>query len=238
MAKKRLIDYTIFALTYLVLFFVAANLSSQIIFRGELVTVPDLTGKTFEDARAELVLKKTSLAIVGSRLDGRYEQGRILSQDPGPASRIKTNRTVNVIVSAGTERVTVPKLEGRSLEWASQELRTAGLRKGRVAQVHTPRSAAGRIISQRPPAGGTNGRGAAIDLLVSEGAWEEKYIMPDLIEMNEKTVVRRLEELEFQVAEIHYSYYPGLGPGIILKQSPLPGSRLQKRSLITLEVSK
>jgi beta-lactam-binding protein with PASTA domain len=238
MAKKRPIDYTNHLLVYLVLFFVAANVSSQIIFRGELVTVPDLTGKTFEEARAELALKKTSLAIVGSRLDGRYEQGRVLSQEPGPSSRIKTNRTVNIIISAGTERVAVPKLEGRSLEWATQEFRNAGLRKGRVSQVHTSRYPAGRIIAQQPPAGDSVGRGAPVDILVSEGAWEPKYIMPDLVEMNEKTVVRRLDELEFQVTEIHYSYYPGLGPGIILKQTPMPGSRLQKRSQITLEVSK
>lgn len=238
MAKKRPIDLTIYALIYLILFFIAANLSSQIIFRGELVTIPNLVGKRLAEARSELALKKTTLAIAEERLDSRYERGRIISQDPGPASRVKANRTVNVIVSKGSEIIAVPKLEGRSLEWASQELKTAGLRKGRVSQIHTSRWAAGRVVSQQLPPDDPAARNSAIDLLVSQGTWESKYIMPDLVEKNASAVVRQLRDLEFQISEIHYAYYPGLGPGIIIKQTPMPGSRIQKRSQIALEVSK
>ena len=95
MAKKTPLDYTISALIFLVLFFGAAALSSQIIFRSELVTLPNLAGKTPEEARAILAEKRTGLAVQGTRFDSRIEKGRILSQDPGPGSRIKTKRTVS-----------------------------------------------------------------------------------------------------------------------------------------------
>ena len=62
--------------------------------------------------------------------------------------------------------------------------------------------------------------------------------MPDLIERTGRDALRRLKAIEFQVAEIHYSYYPGLEPGVVIKQSPPHGYRIQKRSQITLEVSK
>ena len=238
MPDKKLGDYAFYALIYLILFFLAANLSSQIILRGELITLPDLKGKSLEEARAELAVKRTSIAILSRQFDTRIEKGRIISQDPGPGSRVKTNRTVNVIVSEGSERVAVPRLESRSLEFAGQILKSAGLRKGRVAQIHTRQYAAGRIIARQPPAENVVGRNAPVDFLVSQGAWEAMYIMPDLIEKNAAAVIRQLRALEFQVAEIHYSYYPGLGPGVIIKQAPVAGARILKRNQITLEVSK
>ena len=62
--------------------------------------------------------------------------------------------------------------------------------------------------------------------------------MPDLIERKASPVLARLKALDFQISEVHYSYYPGLEPGIIIKQFPVQGTRIQKRNQITLEVSK
>lgn len=238
MAKKTPLDYAISALIFLLLFFGTAALASQIIFRSELITLPNLAGKTVEEARTALAAKRTRLAVQGTRFDSRIEKGRILSQDPGPNSRIKTKRTVNVILSDGSERLTVPGLEGRSLEFAALQLKAVGLRRGRVSQIHTPRYAAGRIIAQWPAAGDVAGRGSAVDFLASQGARESQYVMPDLIERSAAPVLSRLKALDFQISEVHYSYYPGLGPGIIIKQFPVHGIRIQKRNQITLEVSK
>ena len=61
--------------------------------------------------------------------------------------------------------------------------------------------------------------------------------MPDLIEQDSPSVHRQLKALGFQVAEIRYSYYPGREPGIIINQFPVHGYTIQKRNLITFEVS-
>jgi serine/threonine-protein kinase len=238
MPKKNWKDRAIFPLIYLVLFFLAADVAAQLILGGELITLPDLKGKSLEAARTELTQKRTSIVVAGRLFDTKIAKGRILSQEPGPGSRIKANQAVRVIVSEGGENLAVPALVGRSLEWSGQTLKTLGLRKGRVSQIHTPQFAAGRVIAQSPPADAVAAKATAVDLLVSQGAWDARYIMPDLIEKSLAPVLRQLKELELQVAEIHYSYYPGLGPGIIIKQSPVRGYRIQKRSQITLEVSK
>jgi beta-lactam-binding protein with PASTA domain len=238
MPKKILIERAVYPLVYLVLFFLAADLAAQFILSAELITLPDLKGKSLEAARAELTQKRTALIVLDRQFDTRIERDRIISQEPGAGSRIKANRAVSVIVSEGSENLAVPALVGRSLEWAGQTLKIAGLRKGRVSQIHTPQYAAGRVIAQSPPAEQVVAKTAAVDLLVSQGAREGRYIMPDLIEKSLAPVLQRLKELQFQVTEIHYSYYPGLGPGIIIKQSPVPGYRIQKRNQITLEVSK
>lgn len=238
MPKKTVADLAIYPLIYFVLFFLAADLAAQFILHGELITLPDLKGRSIEAARAELAQKRTSILIQGRQFDTRIMKDQIISQEPAAGSRIKANRAVRVIVSQGSENLTVPKLEGRSLEWAGQTLKTLGLRKGRVSQIHTPQYAAGRTIAQSPPADQIVAKATAVDLLVSQGAWEPRYVMPDLIEKDLAPILRGLKALGFHVAEIHYSYYPGREPGVIIGQAPAQGYRIQKRNQITLEVSK
>jgi beta-lactam-binding protein with PASTA domain len=62
--------------------------------------------------------------------------------------------------------------------------------------------------------------------------------MPDLIGRNSGPTIARLQELGFKVADIRYSYYPGLSAGIIIKQFPPHGFGIAKRSLISVEVSR
>jgi serine/threonine-protein kinase len=231
-------NFYIYTLLSLVLFFVAANVSSEIILRGELVSLPDLVGQTLEEARAELGAKKITLSIEDYEFDSRYGKGRIIVQTPSKGSRIKPRRAVKVVVSRGSEQVGTPKFEGRSLEWAASALKEAGLRRGHLSRIHTGLYAAGRIIAQDPAAGATVDRSTPVNFLVSQGDWEERYIMPDLIEMRAETALRRLKELGFKVTDVSYAYYPGRESGIILKQFPVQGQQILKRNEITLEVSR
>jgi serine/threonine-protein kinase len=238
MSDKKIYEITLYILLYLVLFFLAADLSSQMVLKSELVTIPDLRGKNLGEAKAELAKKRTGLIVQASQFDNSYEKGTIIFQEPSAGSRFKVNRTVKVILSGGSEKVPIPKFEGRSLEWASQALREAGLRKGRISQIHTPQYAAGRIISQQPVAAVIVSPNTPVNFLVSQGAWEEKYIMPDLIEKNSGAVIQKLRAMEFKASIDHDTLYQGLGPGIILRQSPIHGFPLLKRNQISLEVSK
>lgn len=238
MSKKSLIDISIYALVFANLFFLSAVVFSQIILKGETVSVPDLAGRTLPEAKALLEKKDLGLARRGTESSDAWEAGRIVRQDPAPGSRIRVTKVVGVVTSLGSRRVAVPALEGRSLESAMPLLRDSGLFKGRITQIHTPRAAAGKILAQHPQAGEPAERNSAVGLLVSQGDREDRYVMPDLIGLNADTAVARLRELEFKIGDIRYSYYPGLGRGVIIRQFPSNGYRIQKRNLVTLEVSR
>ena len=62
--------------------------------------------------------------------------------------------------------------------------------------------------------------------------------MPDLIGRRASRVIRWLQAHDFRLGDIRYVYYEGLDSGIIIKQFPPLGYKIQKRNLITLEVSK
>ena len=238
MSKKSLIDISIYALVFANLFFLSAVVFSQIILKGETVSVPELSGKTLPEAKTVLAKKDLGLARRGTESSDAWEAGRIVRQDPAPGSRIRVTKVVGVVTSLGSRKVAVPALEGRSLEAAMPLLRDSGLFKGRITQIHTPRAAAGKILAQRPQAGEPAERNSAVGLLVSQGDREGRYVMPDLIGLDADTTVARLRELEFKIGDIRYSYYPGLSRGVIIRQSPPNGYRIQKRNLVTLEVSR
>lgn len=239
MPRRRVFSYIQIPLVFFIVFFLSAILASRFIQRGELISVPDLAGKTLSEAGAELAGKRLALQESGVEFSDRFERGRIILQDPPAGSRIRVNRNIKVVVSGGNEMVEVPQLVGRSLEAAVKTLADIGLQKGQVSQIHTPQYAAGRIIAQEPSAGDPRvKRNSVVDLLVSQGELEPKYLMPDLIAGKAAATIARLSEMGFKVADIRYSYYPGRDAGIIINQFPRAGYSISKRNLISLEVSR
>jgi serine/threonine-protein kinase len=238
MPKDILYRLGLYFLLFFICFFLSAIIFSQVILKGETVTVPDLTGKTLLVARAELAKKDLSVVQIGTEFNDRWEKGLVILQDPAPGSKIRVTKVVQVIVSSGSQTVVVPDIQGKSLEATTDLLRQAGLGKGKSTQIHTAKYSAGRIIAQKPSPESIVERNTSVGLLISQGDREDRYLMPDLIGRRADTVISKLKELDFRVADIHYVYYPGLASGIIVKQSPPNGYRIQKRNQITLEVSR
>ncbi len=238
MTINRAFKYSVFALSALILFFLSALVSYQTTLKGEMVTIPDLTDRTLDEAREILANKKLSVIKSGIALHESIEKDRIIQQDPLSGSKIKINNVVKVVLSAGKEKVIVPRFVGRTLQSINPSLLKAGLMKGKISHVHTSAYAAGKIISQYPAENEEVARGSQISFLVSQGEREKKFLMPDLIGKRSSVVIKKLKQMEFNIGQIRYSYYPGLDSGIIINQYPEPGSRIQKRNLITMEVSK
>lgn len=236
--KKLLYRAAVSSLLFLILFFLSAVIFSQVLLKSEVVTVPDVVGKTVAQARADLARKDLSLAQRGTEPNDRLEKGLVSRQDPAPGSRVRNTTPVQVLTSSGSGAVTVPDLVGKPLDEALTLLQAAGLTKGRLTQVHTPRLPAGRILDQKPGLGTVVERNFPVGLLLSQGDLDERYVMPDLIGFRADRVVARLNAWGFKVADIRYVYYPGAPAGLIVKQDPPNGFRVQRRNRITLEVSR
>jgi beta-lactam-binding protein with PASTA domain len=100
-------------------------------------------------------------------------------------------------------------------------------------------SAEGTILMQQPPAGDTDtlsAEGAA--LLVSLGPIYRDYLMPDLIGKPASQVLDRLRLAGLKVTEVRYRTYPGVPPGVVLRQVPPAGYRVSGRSSVSLDISK
>ena len=238
MAKTILYSAAVSTLLFFILFFLSAVIFSQVLLKSELVSVPDLVGKPMAQARAELQKKDLTLVQRGSESNDHIEKGLIARQDPASGSRIRVTRIVQVYLSSGSGTVTVPDLAGKTLDESLTLLQAAGLTKGKMTQVHTPRLPAGKILDQRPAAGTVVERGFPVGLLLSQGGLDDRYVMPDLIGLRADSIIGRLNASGFKVADIRYVYYPGAAAGLIIKQDPPNGFRIQKRNRISFEVSR
>jgi beta-lactam-binding protein with PASTA domain len=238
MPTKKIISFSLYVLFFINIFLLSAILSFQITLKGELISLPDLVGKTLDEAKLLLEQKKVHLVHSGVQLHERYERGKIIFQDPPADNKVKLNSDVRVILSAGKEKVAVPDFVGKNLQNIHPILNESGLQKGKISHVHTSKYAAGKIIGQSPVPLEEVGRDTQISFLVSQGQHEIRYLMPDLIGKRATNVIAQLNSMDFNIGNIRYRTYRGLDSGIIINQSPAPGSKIQKRNRITLEVSK
>jgi len=236
--KNKIFSTAFYSLLFLNLFFLTAIISYQITLHGELVPVPDLSGRSLEEARFLLSDKKLTVIQSGLRLHDRYDAGMIIFQEPEADVRVKLYEEIRVIISAGKEKVVVPDLRNRMFQAVGPELQVIGLQRGGDSHVYSSRYAAGKIIAHNPLPGEEIPKGSRISCLVSEGARGERYVMPDLIGKKASFVIPWLESKGLRIGDLREITYRFIESGIIIRQEPLQGSPVQKRTLVYLEVSK
>ncbi len=197
------------------------------------VEVPDLGNLTFE--QAQRVLEPTGLALsrVGERFDPAVPRGFVLAQSPPPGTPVRGQRRVMVTLSLGEEFSSVPELYGESRRGAQLLLERAGLEVGTISRAPGPDVAEGAILATDPPAESVLPRGTRVALLVSTGPGVEEFVMPELVGREIGGVRRQLEALGIRVLTPPSA--ADVGP--IVAQDPLPGTRITREVVVTLQAS-
>jgi len=133
------------------------------------VTVPNVVGKTVEQARRLLLDRELRLAVVDEAYDPDIPAGQIVWCKPPAGRTVKEGRTISVRISRGARQVTVPEVTRLKASEARRRLQEAGLHaaEGRVA--YSDIVSEGAVISQSPQAGRKLLEGSEVVLLVSKG---------------------------------------------------------------------
>jgi serine/threonine-protein kinase len=201
------------------------------------VVVPSLLSKRLPEASTLAARHALSLRLEGKRNDARVPADQILAQEPAAGSTLKAHRSIRVWLSLGPHRLTVPAVEGESLRTARLTLDQAQVPISRVVEVDN-RAEEGLVLVQHPAPGEAEALGEGISLLVSRGPGNVDYLMPDLIGRKAEDVLEGLRFAGLKVAEVRYRTYPGVAPGIVLRQVPPAGHRVSPRMSVSLDVSK
>jgi serine/threonine-protein kinase len=200
------------------------------------VVVPSLTGKTVNEATAMLTDAGLHLKVEeGRRLDPKVPSGQILSQEPVGGYRTRLERTVKVWVSAGPRSMVVPALPGESERTAQLRLQQEGLGLKAVAEIRSGDYPAGTVVGQYPAA---KSAASEVALLVNRGERGARYVMPDLIGVNGERAANVLRARGFRATVVGEHPYPGVPPGIVLRQNPQAGFQIAPGEPISIEVSR
>ncbi|MFG1658748.1 Stk1 family PASTA domain-containing Ser/Thr kinase [Micromonospora chersina] len=133
----------------------------------ERLPVPDVVGKDFELARAELADAKLAPVKGSSRYDDALPAGVVLATDPKVGTVVKPGTKVTVVLSKGRAPVSVPNLVGKSLTDARAILGRLGLTP--VETYKDSDKPKDEILGQSPADGTGVEKGAQVKLDVSKG---------------------------------------------------------------------
>jgi serine/threonine-protein kinase len=231
-AGKLLVLVGALFLTYVV----SAAIGMRIALKTREVEVPALAGKTVNEATALLTETGLNLKVEeGRRLDPKVQAGQIVIQDPAAGVRTRRERSVKVWVSAGPRSSSIPALSGESERTARLRLEQEGLALGPVAEIRSADYPAGTIVAQFPA---PKSSAAQVALLVNRGERGARYVMPDLIGVDGSRAAEILRVRGFRATVVGDHPYPGVAPGIVLRQSPQAGFQIAPGEPISLEVSR
>jgi serine/threonine-protein kinase len=217
--------------------FVSALTAMRFAIRGREVDVPQLTGKTKEEAEELLKGKGLKLKISTSRFSPDVAEGRVIEQNPSAGTRLKVDRTVKVLVSLGAQRFAVPNLVGTSLRAAQLTLTQRRLVLANTLYTHTPEGDPSTVVYQSPKPGTQEGSDPSVNIVISLGPPAQYFIMPDLIGKPAELVASRARNEGFHIGKMNYVKYPGVEAGVVIQQKPQAGYRLSKSDIILLDVS-
>jgi serine/threonine-protein kinase len=231
-AGKLLVLLALLAVTYAVSFGMAMRLA----LRTRDVRVPDLRGRSVNQASTSLTELGLPLKVEESRRsDPKVPAGLILAQEPVAGSTARRPRSVKVWLSAGPTVSRVPAVVGLTERTAQLRLEGEGVGIREMAAVRSSAFPAGIIVAQNPAAGAA---ADTVALLVNRGERGTTYVMPDLIGVNAARAAEVLRVRGFRVALVAEQPYPGVPPGIVLRQAPLGGFQIAPGDSISLEVSR
>lgn len=104
----------------------AGTAVALVVSKGSPVEVPDVTGESLEDAKADLTEAGLKVKVATEQVNSEYDKGQVAAQTPGEGSRAAEGDTVTLTISKGPEMVEVPDVVGDSVDDAKAALEGAG----------------------------------------------------------------------------------------------------------------
>jgi serine/threonine-protein kinase len=200
-------------------------------------TVPSLVGET--EARARELLTQAGLGIeVTYEPSPVVEPGTVMSQSLEPNQVVPAGTVVAIVVSAGTDALTVPDVVNHPERDALLKLAEAGFTTTQIRIEREPSADVieGYVIETDPVAGTTLPSDGMVTVIISEGA--VPTVVPDVIGDSPQNAEATLEELGFVVIFDDPVDLPFGDPnnGKIAEQDPEGGRRVDFGSTVTLRI--
>lgn len=233
---KRLLTYVIIILIFFIIGILLANFLVMPIFvrQGVEVVVPNVCNLPLDSAT--IILKKAGLQslVTERRYDRIIEQGRIIIQEPLPDTKVKKGRIINLSVSLGAEKITIPVIAGLEFAKAQQILKRLGLVISAIDSIYSDSIGAGKIIRTIPEAEVEVKKGDEIKVIISKGIVLKA---PNLIGLKldaAKNILKTLNLVLGTVNEIE-----GSGEkGTVIVQDPQPEQIVDAGDTINLMIIK
>jgi eukaryotic-like serine/threonine-protein kinase len=196
--------------------------------------LPNVVGKTYEDAAATLQKAGFPAQQGESRFHRTIAANIVLQEDPPAGSRQKRGTTVVLALSAGQKTAEVPVTTNMSQQQARIAIENTGLTMGNVSEqlADQPR---GLVIATSPAAGTQVQLPGSVDIILSKGPATVQ--MPDLYGRTVGEARSMVEQLGLRVAGMSRDTSSLQPENTVIRQLPAAGQTISAGGAVSLTVS-
>lgn len=198
------------------------------------VEMIDLTGMTFEEAKA--ALNKINLGIKKGDVvsSDQYEEGLIVQQSEKDGAMVEKNTTIIVTISSGTGEIDVPDVKTLDKDTAESTLRAAGFNV-KTEYAYSSDVPSGNVISQSPDVGSKAKKEDTITITVSRGT--ELVKMINVLGQSQTDAENAIREIGLTISSVSSDYSDTVPEGCVTEQSIAEGKFVDPGTGITLKIS-
>lgn len=177
----------------------------------EQITVPDLKGKSADDAQKAL----SEAGLNGQQGDTVFSddvpEGMVASQETSAGSTANKGDTVVFHLSKGSEKVTIPNVVGMTQSQATSKLESAGFAVSTTTETNKDVEK-GNVSKQSKT--GTAAKGTTITITISSGPGEA----PSVVDMSESKAKEAIEKAGYKY-DVQYKSDSSVAKGNVISQS-------------------
>jgi beta-lactam-binding protein with PASTA domain len=202
------------------------------------VEVPDVVGKSYEDAKQIL----EDLYFVVEETYGFneiYNKNIIFKQNPGAGEIIEslTGEKLNIIlyISKGKETFNMPDLTGFEFDTAEDILQDLELIISDTVFDFSDEQPADFIFDQNPVPGSKVSKSDTVILYISKGE-NPRSTVPDVMQMTEEDAIAELNSYGFEVISVYYEESTE-DIDLVFAQTPVEGTVYKKTQEVIIKIS-
>ena len=212
-----------------------SDTSSDTSTAGERVTVPDLSKKTEDEAKA--ALKKLRLGVnVQTGTSDDVPEGQVYDQSPAAGTKVDVHTQVTINISSGKEKFSLDDVTGMQYQQAQAQLENDGL----VVSLEFDYSdsvGSDKVISTSPKAGSQVAKGDTITITASKGKETKTTIVPNLLGQNIDDAIQMIKDAGLTYNGKSSNYSDSYSENQVMDQSISAGKTVDEGTTIRLTVS-
>lgn len=200
------------------------------------VVVPDVSGMELDRAVSELRAAGFLIGKTIEMTDDEIAEGDVIKTDPIAGRTIKEGLEIDIYQSIGKEKFELSDYIGRQYDDVVRLLEKKNFKDIKKTEVYDS-SDPGTILKQYPEAGEEIvPEDTVLEFTASRGP--QKIKLGDLTEYNVKSVQEYAKFYNLVIDMSKEDYHDTIGEGLVISQSPQPGTELNKGEKVTVILSK
>ena len=212
-----------------------SDTSSDTSTAGERVTVPDLSKKTEDEAKA--ALKELRLGVnVQTGTSDDVPEGQVYDQSPAAGTKVDVHTQVTINISSGKEKFSLDDVTGMQYQQAQAQLENDGL----VVSLEFDYSdsvGSDKVISTSPKAGSQVAKGDTIIITASKGKETKTTTVPNLLGQNIDDAIQMIKDAGLTYNGKSSDYSDSYSENQVMNQSISAGKTVDEGTTISLTVS-